>query len=248
MMLGALALMAALQLRALPAGTAEALAAFGYWPLGPAWLLAIGGGLLAFMALRLAQAALDLDGFGRSTLGLARRAGLALSGAIHGVLGNTALDMAGDIRALRPDDPGHAMVQRALDAGFGAELLLGAALVVGIVGLGNGLKALSRRLARELEAGPHGPPRWALLLGRAGYLARGLVLLLLGGFMAKGALDAGATRLISLGRMLRALGEGPQGALLLAATGLGLGAFGAFALVQARHGRLAAGPEADRPH
>lgn len=236
LMIGTLALMAALELRALPAGTGGALEAFGAWPLGAAWLFAIGLGLLAFMVLRLGQAVLDLESHGRSALGLARRAGYGLSGAIHGVLGNTALELSGDVTALRPQDPGHAVFQQALAAGFGAELLLGAALLVVVAGLGNGWKALSRGLARELE---EGPPRWALLMGRAGYLARGLVLLLLGGFMAHSALDAGGARLVSLGRVLQALEDGPQGVLLLSAMGFGLAAFGAFALVQARHGRLA---------
>lgn len=239
LMIGTLALMAALELRALPAGTGGALEAFGTWPLGPAWLFGIGLGLLAFMVLRLAQAVLDLEDHGRSALGVARRAGYGLSGALHGVLGNTALELSGDVTALRPEDPGHAVFQRALAAGFGAELLLGAALLVLVAGLGNCWKALSRGLARELEERPEGPPRWALLMGRAGYLARGLVLLLLGGFMAHSALDAGGARLVSLGRVLQALEDGPQGVLLLSATGFGLAAFGAFALVLARHGRLA---------
>lgn len=238
-MVGMLALMAALELRATPAGTGEALEAFGTWPLGPAWLFAIGTGLYAFMALRLAQAVLDLEEHGQSAFGLTRRVGYGLSGAIHGLLGNTALELAGDVTALQPEDPGHAVFQRALAAGFGAELLLGAAVVVVVAALGNGWKALSHSLARELEDGPDGPPRWALLMGRAGYLARALVLLLLGGFMAHSALDAGGARLVSLGRVLQALEEGPQGVLLLSVTGFGLAAFGAFALVQARHGRLA---------
>lgn len=239
LMLGALALMAALELRATPAGTSDALEAFGAWPLGQAWLFAIGAGLYAFMALRLAQAVLDLEEHGRSALGYARRAGYGLSGAVHGVLGNTALELASDVTALRPEDPGHAVFQRALVAGFGAELLLGAAVVVTVAALGNGWKAVSRSLARDLEDGPEGPPRWAVLIGRLGYLARGLVLLLLGGFMARSALDAGGTRLVSLGRVLQVLEDGPQGVLLLAATGIGLSAFGVFAMVQARHGRIA---------
>lgn len=116
-------------------------------------------------------------------------------------------------------------------------LMLGA--LVAAAALGNAAKALPRRLDRELDC-PGGVRRWAVPVGRAGHLSRALVLALIGAFSIEAALGPGALRPVTLGEVLRSLEAQPFGSLALAGTALGLAAFGAYALVEARYHRAAA--------
>ena len=239
LMLGALALMAALELRDAPLGARGALAAFGRWPLGPVWLYTLGLGLFAFAAWRLAQAVLDTEGEGRSVTGIVRRAGRGISGLLHGALGYSALDLGDNVGAFRPGYLGHDAFERVLATPFGSGVLLAVGALVAAAALGNAAKALPRRLDGELGC-PEGIRRWAVPVGRAGYLARALVLALIGTFSIEAALGPGALHVVTLGEVLRSLEAWPFGSLALAGTALGLFAFGAYGLVEARYYRAAA--------
>lgn len=166
-MLGALALMAALELRDAPLGARGALAAFGRWPMGPVWLYAIGSGFFAFAAWRLVQAVFDTEGEGRSLAGLVRRAVWGISGLLHGALGYSALDFSDNVAAFHPGCPGHDAFERVLATPFGGGILLVVGALVAAAALGNAAKALSRRLERHPDCSGGsgaGPCRWG---GRA---------------------------------------------------------------------------------
>lgn len=237
LMVGTLSLLAAVELRDTALGTRGALTAFGRWPAGPVWLFALGLGLTALMLWRLAQAVFDIEGKGASPMGLARRFGQAISGLGYGALGYSAVDLSDDLHALLPGQPGHEVVERILDTAFGNELLLGAGLLILVVALGCGKKALSPDLDWKLGC-EGGVRRWAVLMGRAGHLARASVLLLLGGFAVQEAFTSDAVQAASLGKVLQSLEAQPSGFLALAAAGLGLAAYGAFGLIEARYRRI----------
>ncbi len=239
LMLGALALMAALELRDAPLGARGALAAFGRWPMGPVWLYAIGLGLFAFAAWRRVQAVFDTEGEGGSLAGLIRRAGRGISGLLHGALGYSALDLSDNVAAFHPGYPGHDAFERVLATPFGGGILLVVGALAAAAALGNAAKALPWRLDRELGC-PEGIRRWAVPVGRAGHLSRALVLALVGAFSIEAALGPGALRPVTLGEVLRSLEAQPFGSLALAGTALGLAAYGAYGLVVARYYRASA--------
>jgi H+/Cl- antiporter ClcA len=85
---------------------------------------------------------------------------------------------------------------------------------------------------------------WIVSLGRMGFAARGVVFLLIGGFLGLAALHASSSEVHGLGGALQALQRQPYGWVLLALTALGLFAFGLFGLVQARYRHIDA-PDLD---
>ena len=85
---------------------------------------------------------------------------------------------------------------------------------------------------------------WICTLGRVGFAARGVVFLLIGGFLGLAALHASSSEVHGLGGALQALQQQPYGWVLLALTALGLLAFGLFGLVQARYRHIDA-PDLD---
>jgi hypothetical protein len=68
-----------------------------------------------------------------------------------------------------------------------------------------------------------------------GFAARGVVFLLIGGFLVLAALQSSSSEVRGLGGALEALQQQPYGWVLLALTAIGLFAFGLFGLVQARY-------------
>ena len=86
---------------------------------------------------------------------------------------------------------------------------------------------------------------WIVTIGRMGFAARGIVFVLIGGFLVLAALHASSTEAQGLGGALQSLQQQPYGWVLLALTALGLFAFGLFGLVQARYRHIDA-PDIDR--
>ena len=88
-----------------------------------------------------------------------------------------------------------------------------------------------------MEMGPD-EERWVTWLGRAGYIARGIVFGLIGLFLIGAALhrDAGEAR--GLDGALVALAQQPVGPWLLGAVAIGLVAYGLFMFAEARYRRM----------
>jgi H+/Cl- antiporter ClcA len=76
---------------------------------------------------------------------------------------------------------------------------------------------------------------WIISLGRMGFAARGVVFVLIGGFLILAAIRSSSSEVHGLGGALQALQQQPYGWVLLALTAIGLFAFGIFGLVQARY-------------
>jgi hypothetical protein len=71
-----------------------------------------------------------------------------------------------------------------------------------------------------------------------GFMARGVVFILIGGFLIVAAWYSSSQEAIGLGGALAKLGSQPYGQVLLGITAAGLLAFGVFGLVQARYRRI----------
>jgi H+/Cl- antiporter ClcA len=81
-------------------------------------------------------------------------------------------------------------------------------------------------------------------MGRLGFAARGIVFLVIGGFLVAAAIHSRASQARGLGGALDALAAQPFGWILLAVTAAGLFAFGAFSMVEARYRHIDA-PDLD---
>src|SRR6476620_3046819 len=88
------------------------------------------------------------------------------------------------------------------------------------------------RLALPRKARPRAVP-----MGRLGFFARALVVLIVAGFLVLAALHANSAEVRGLAGALKSLQQQPYGWTLLGATALGLFAFGAFQFVTAAYRR-----------
>ena len=98
-------------------------------------------------------------------------------------------------------------------------------------------KRITQRL--DLPRASSTEVEWIERTGRAGIVARGVVLGLMAVFLVQAALQADPSEARGLGGALRALQQQPYGPWLLGGVALGLIAYGLFQLVQARYRRLA---------
>ena len=99
-------------------------------------------------------------------------------------------------------------------------------------GIAIGSKALRSDWQQRLALTPSTKP-WVGSMARIGFVARGVVFVLIGGFLVLAAIDADPGEAHGLGGTLRTLQQQPYGWALLGMTALGLFLFGAFQLVEA---------------
>lgn len=215
------------------AGATEALATLSGGP-GRLLLWLVAAGLFAYGAWRLIAAALDLEGSGSGAKGAAVRVGHAASGAAHLLLAYTALELAMG----SPSGGGDGETARAgtswllgLPAG-GLLVRLIAALLIA-VGLYQMVKAVRLHFLRQLDARAAAQP-WVKWVGRLGYIARGVVFVVVGWRLWRAG-SAGAAA--AAGGTGDALATMPATLQALVAGGLVL--FGIFSLVQAVYRRIA---------
>ncbi|HEX8641188.1 MAG TPA: DUF1206 domain-containing protein [Allosphingosinicella sp.] len=195
-------------------------------------LAAMAVGFLGYGVWRLLDAWSDASGHGDDAKGLAIRGGGAVSGLIHLGLGVLALASAAGLRGGGGGGATEQGAATALSLPGGWIMLLAAAaalLATGIVQLG---KSWKLGFLRNLSPPPH-VRRWVAWLGRAGYLARGIVFLIIAWFFSRAAM---AERSEQAGGIAEALASLPSTPQMLVAAGLLL--FGLFSLVEARYRRI----------
>ncbi len=235
-LVGGLALAAAVGSRGQAEGTEGALASVVGAPFGRALLWAIALGLAGHVVWRLVQGGIDPEGRGTDAKGLAQRAGLAFSGVLYGGLALEAARLAQGTGGAGGEGAAHWTGQ-VLALPFG-RLAVGLA-GIGVAGYGvyQGVKAVRSDVCKRLDLsalGTAGRERVAWL-GRAGLLARGVVFVVIGAFLLAAAWQEQAAEARGLDGALRSLEGGPAGPAVLAAVAVGLAAYGAFQLAQARY-------------
>ena len=240
LIIGLLAVQAALGSGGQTTDQRGALAQVAEAPFGRALLVVLAIGLLGYALWRFVQAGLDTEGKGSDTKGKLVRALYAGIGVVYVGLAFSAL------RTLMGDG-GSSSQEQTQD--WTARLLghpLGA-WVVGLAGaavIANGLYQLYRAYSGEfrdklrLQEMSSSQVEWVTRLGRAGFAARGVSFGLIGLFLIVAAVQAEPSQARGLDGALAALAGQPYGPWLLGLVALGLAAYGLFALVEARYRRL----------
>jgi hypothetical protein len=207
-------------------------------PFGDVLLVAVAVGLAGYALWRLVQAVRDTESQGTSPKGMILRVGYAISGAIHGVLAWTAVEL---VRGLRPrGDEAVSRDQAAWLLSFPHGAWLVCAVGAVVIGVGVAQLVIAARASFLLNLGSlsAGARAWVTWLGRLGYLARGVVLFLIGGFLISAGLHANPRDARGIGGALREIAHQPEGRWLFGAVALGLAAYGVFMLVLARYRRM----------
>jgi hypothetical protein len=243
-LVGGLALLAAIGSGGQTGGSRSALQTLLSQPFGKFWLVVIALGLFGFCTWRILEALSDADRRGSDMKGMGIRAAHLISGFIYAGLAISALNLAlGRGSTGGEDQAAQDWTAWLMSQPFGQWL-------VGLIGLaiaGTGLafiwKAWRGNVTERLSL-PADKRDWIVTLGRMGFAARGVVFLMIGGFLVLAALRASSSEVHGLGGSLQALQQQPYGWALLALTALGLFAFGLFGLVQARYRHIDA-PDLD---
>ena len=113
---------------------------------------------------------------------------------------------------------------------------------VGVIGFGlyQIYKGLSAKFRKRLKLGQmsYAKKAWATLSGRVGYTARGIVFLLVGGFLVRAALSYNPAEARGLDGVLETLARQPYGPWVMGVVAAGLVAYGIYTLVESRYRRI----------
>lgn len=245
--IGVIAVLAAVERVPQAEGSLGAVEAWADWPLGLVLLGAAGFGLYGFAGWRLLQSVFDAERQGTSPKALATRAGQAVSGVVYGTLGFSvfsAMDLLDDLADPEEGASEQEAAAQALAIPGGEWLIIGVGVFILAAGLANLVKAIRGGLADRLVCDA-AVRRVAEPVGRLGYGARGAAFAVMGVMLVQAGLHANAAEAAGLAEALQALERAPWGDGLLIGVALGLLAFGAFALMEARYREIPAGEVID---
>ncbi|MBI5110424.1 MAG: DUF1206 domain-containing protein [Rhodovulum sp.] len=239
LLVGGLAVLAALGTGGRTTGSQGALQTLLGQPLGWAWLWIVALGLLCFAAWRMLQAVFDADRLGTDRRAMLRRAGFGISAGANAVLAGSTIAWALGLARASGDGEASARDWTAylLSAPFGRWIVGALGVAVVAAGVAFVVKGLRSRVDAHLALDPTAR-RWVVPLGRAGHVARGVVFGLIGVFLVMAALTVDARQAHGLAGALRSLQSQPYGWALLALTAAGLFAFGLFQMALARFRRI----------
>jgi hypothetical protein len=233
---GVLAFKAALGDGGRTTGSRGALSTLVTHEYGDIILTVIAAGLFGYAAWRIADALLDPERRGNSAKGLAHRGGDFARGIFHAVLGVQAVRLAlGNAQS-----SGQAVEKwtaRVLDAPFGPWLVIGGGLAVAGYGLYQLYRAWAAKLSRQLELSrlSREAGSWVIKVCRFGIGARGVVFAVIGALLVRAGMAHNADKAADTGEALSAIGHQPFGKWMLAVVAVGLIAYGAYEVVQARY-------------
>lgn len=221
-------------------GTRGVMRELGRQPYGRTLLIVTTVGMAGYVLWRFVQAALDPFVSGSGAQSGMRRVGYLGSGLFYALLTFTAAQLAFDFA--RVEDARRELTAWGLAMPFGSWLVG----FVGVVLIGVGVHALWRAFTASFMT-LYPPPRphtsrkrrhFARRIGQVGLSALGFTLCLIGGFVILAAVYSDPDQAVGIGGALTALKNGPYGALLLAAAGVGFVFYGVHCFVLGAYRRV----------
>ncbi len=234
LLIGWLAVQLALGDREGEASAKGALSELSQQPFGGTLVWAVAIGMLLLVVWRLIEAA-----FGhreeRDATRLRKRLGSVLKAAIYGALGLTALNVA--IGSGGSGGGSQGMTAKLMGLPGGQWIVVAVGLAV--VGYAAALvrRGWTEKFAENLDA--EGKVGWSgagyLMLGKLGYVAKGVALAIVGGLFCYAGATHDAEESGGLDQALQKVLEQPFGPYLLIAMGVGIASYGLFCFARARH-------------
>lgn len=203
---------------------------------GQVMLIAIALGLVSYCIWRFIQAFFDSENKGTDAQGLAMRARYFLSAVLY----TSFIYGIGKMLLTKSKSGGGGSKQNfistVLYAPFG-QLIVGIfGLIIAGVGFYQVYYGLSEKHKKHVNKKVNEKYRKLLLtFGKIGYIARGIVWLLIGFLFGKAAYSANSSKAGDSSKAFQFLSEANYGSILLTAMGLGLICYGLFNMVRARY-------------
>lgn len=234
LMVGWLALQLALGEKSESASNAGALHALAEQPFGEVLLWLIALGMVLLVGWRLLEFGFGYRDEQDDTKRWRKRATSLGKAVIYGTLGWSAVKTAvGDGSSGGTDSTTAKLMNLP-----GGQLIVGA---IGLAIIGYGISLVIRgwteKFTEHLDAqGQSGTDGSAyVLLGKVGYIAKGIAIALVGGLFVYAAVTHEAKKSGGLDQALQTVLGYPFGQVLLIAIGLGIAAYGLFCFARARH-------------
>jgi hypothetical protein len=236
MIVGILALMAAMGERGETTSKQGAVARIADQPFGQILLGIVAAGLLFYAFWRLMAALADSEHKGTGVKGIGKRIGYCCSAIVYGSLGIYAAQLLIGSGAGSGDGKQN-WIAWLMAKQFGAALVGIAGVILIGVGLAQFFKAHKESFRENLRLSQMSPSedKWATRAGKWGYVSRGVVFAIMGGFLINAAGSHNPNEARGLEGALDALAGQPYGAVLLAVVAAGLAAYGAYMFVEAKY-------------
>jgi len=237
---GALATLAALG-EGETTGTHGAMRSIARQPFGRVMLGIVAFGLIAYVIWRWVQAITDADDKGTDAKGIALRLGYTGSGLIYAGLAYSAGRILFGAEEDGKPSAAESWTASVMEFPYGNWLVILAGLSVMGYGLYQCYKGYAAKFRKRLKLGEMSERgiRWAMRSGRFGFIARGVVFLIVGGVLIQAALHYDSTEAKGLDGVLQLLIRQSYGKWLLGLVALGLVAYGLYMLIEARYRRIA---------
>jgi hypothetical protein len=187
-------------------------------------------GLLSYAVWRFVAAWFDLEMHGTGFKGVVARIGLVITGLVHAGLALSVARQAIGSGGDRDGVQSFASVLMQQDP-WGAMLVVIAGLIVIGAGIYYAMKGLSERYRRYLSETP--TSRTLDPLVKAGLVAHGIVIVIVGGFLVYAGWTADPSQAGGMGLAFEAVRGVIFGRILLMALSLGLVAFAIYCFVEA---------------
>jgi hypothetical protein len=238
--MGLLAGLVALGMRRETPDARVAVRALWEQPFGPALLILVAAGALCLVCWRLLQAFWDVEGQGRTFVGLCKRARYLLSAAFY----LTVPICAARILFHVPMPSGEQLAEGAASAvihfPFGWSIVLGTGMGFFTAG-GYYLYRMCRGNFEGIfhcEKMTDTQRKLCFMLGRLGCAARGIIFLVVGYYLILAGWNVDPAQVEGQAGVLHIIAQQPLGPMMLGFIAVGLVALGAFSLAEVRYGKI----------
>lgn len=197
----------------------------------------IAVGLLFYALWRIIQALKDTENKGNDLKGIGRRIGYLFSGVVYGALAVFAGKLALGEANGQGGDSRQTLAQTLLEQPFGKWLALAVAVGIMLVGVNQIWRGWSGKYKKQVQSAglKHETEHMMIRAGKFGYVARGVVWILIGYLFMRAALHANPKEAGGTGSVFKFLEEASYGPFLLGAVALGLLCYGLFMFMRAKY-------------
>ncbi len=201
------------------------------------WLLAVVAlGLASYAIWRFIQATRDTEDKGNDAKGISVRLRYISSGLVYGGLAFLAAKMVlGENSSNR--DSRETMASELLQQPFGQWLVGIVAVITMATGVYQIYYGISDKYKKHIQSAgmKHEIERKMIRMGKIGYIARGIVWLVIGYMFLKAAMQANAQKAGGSSQAFRFLEDSSYGSYILGAVAIGLVFYGIFMFMRAKY-------------
>ncbi|WP_046179424.1 DUF1206 domain-containing protein [Domibacillus tundrae] len=237
-LVGIFAMLAAAGMGGGTTGTSGALSTVAHEPFGNLLLWLISIGLIGYVVWQLLKSIKDVEHNGSDAKGIVKRVGYLVSAVIYGSLALTAFKLA--MQTGGGGSSEKTISAKLLAQPFGQWIvgLIGLIIIIyGLIELYRGFKEKFMKYFKTHEM-KNKEVRLARNAGKAGLMARGVVLAMTGFFFIQTAITANPDETKGFGGALAELASQPFGQFLLGLVAAGLILYGVYEVVRGRYQRM----------